>query len=273
MSQVWNSLLIQPLLNTLVFFYKSTGNLGIAIILLTILLRFLMTPLILPSLKLSKKMQEMAPELSKLKEKFKNDKQGLIAAQAELYRQHQINPASGCLPQIIQLLVLIALFSVLNSILKPASADLISSLNSNLYSFNLLPNDFLINTGFLYLDLSKPDTFFIPGIPLPLPGIFLILSALAQLASSLMMSPQKIQKKEVSAQPATEDAMVEAQKQMTYLFPLMTLVIGYQFPAGLVIYWTIFSFYSAIQQYFISGWGGLTPWLKKLNLLKSPSHG
>src|SRR3989344_3268254 len=109
--QLWNTLLFHPLINALIGFYKLTGNLGWSIVFLTISLRLLMTPLILPSLKISKKMAELSPELSKLKETFKNDKQGLVSAQAELYKKHGANPASGCLPQIVQLLVLIALFN------------------------------------------------------------------------------------------------------------------------------------------------------------------
>lgn len=275
MSQLWNILLIQPLLNTLIFLNQLTGNLGISIILLTVVLRLLMTPLVLPSLKLNKKIQALAPELAKLKEQFKNDKQGLITAQTQLYKQHGANPAAGCLPQVVQLVILIALFSVFNLILKNDSQSLVSTLNPQLYSFNQLPQDFQINSRFLYLDLTKPDIFKIPALPIPLPGLFLLLSAFTQLINSLMMSPIYKSEKKIAekTQENTDDTMVEAQKQMSYLFPLMTLFIGFQFPAGLILYWTTFSIFSSIQQYGITGWGGLTPWLVKLNLLKSRPNG
>ncbi len=275
MSQLWNILLIQPLLNTLIFFNQVTGSLGAAIVLVTIGLRLLMTPLVLPSLKLNKKIQALAPELAKLKEQFKNDKQGLVTAQAQLYKQHGANPAAGCLPQIVQLVILIALFSVFNMILKNGSQPLAPTLNPQLYSFNQLPQDFQVNSRFFYLDLNKPDTFTVPGLPIPLPGLFLLLSALTQLINSLMMNPVYKTEKKVAEKTteSTDDTMVEAQKQMSYLFPLMTLFIGFQFPAGLVLYWTVFSIFSSIQQYGISGWGGLTPWLVKLNLLKSRPNG
>lgn len=234
-----------------------------------------MTPLVLPSLKLSKKIQELAPELAKLKEKFKDDKQGLVTAQAQLYKEHGANPASGCLPQVVQLLILIALFSVFNLILKAGSEPLADKLNPQLYSFNKLPGDFHVNSSFLYLNLTKPDTFSLPGLPIPLPGLFLILSALTQLINSLMMNPVYKSEKKVAekTKESSDDAMVEAQKQMSYMFPLMTLFIGFQFPSGLVLYWTVFSIFSSIQQYFVSGWGGLKPWLIKLNLIKSSSNG
>src|SRR3990172_9551898 len=270
MIQLWNTLLFHPLINALIGFYKLTGNLGWSIVFLTISLRLLMTPLILPSLKISKKMAELSPELSKLKETFKNDKQGLVSAQAELYKKHGANPASGCLPQIVQLLVLIALFNALNSVLRPNGASVADHLNPLLYSFNQLTSDFNFSTRFFYLDLLKPDTFRLSGIPVPLPGLFLLISAAVQLISSKMMLPVISAEKKIADKTngATDDVMVEAQQQMAFMFPLMTIFIGFQFPSGLVLYWLVFSAVSAVQQYFATGWGGMTPWLRKLNLLK-----
>src|SRR3989339_1504588 len=197
MASLWNLLLTQPLLNSLIGLYKLTGNLGWSIVVLTILLRFLMTPLVLPSLKVTKKIQELAPELAKLKAQFKDDKQKLMVAQAELYKKNGANPASGCLPQIVQLLVLIALFSVFNSILK-ADGSLVEKINPNLYSFNQLSADFKLNPNFLYMDLTKPDVFHVPGLPIPLPGLFLLLSALTQLISSKMMAPEISAEKKIA---------------------------------------------------------------------------
>jgi len=272
MAQLWQLLLTQPLLNLLIGIYRFTGNLGVSIIALTIGLRLALTPLILPSLRLNKKIQELAPELAKLKEKFKDDKQGLISAQAQLYKDHGANPASGCLPQIIQLVILIALFSVFNNILRTDGNGLATKLNTDLYSFNQLESTTRISTDFLYLNLTQSDTIKVSGLPFALPGLFLIFSALAQLLNSKMMMPVVSSEKKIAEKSAgsTDDAMVEALQQMLYLFPLMTLFIGYKFPSGLVLYWFIFSLASVIQQYNISGWGGASSWLKKLNLIKSP---
>jgi YidC/Oxa1 family membrane protein insertase len=271
MSQLWHLLLTQPLLNALIGLYRITGNLGLSIITLTIGLRLALTPLILPSLHLNKKIQELAPEMAKLKEQYKNDKQGLITAQAQLYKQHGANPASGCLPQVIQLLILIALFSVFNTILRSDGTGLADKLNPSLYSFNQLEPEFQVSRSFLYLDLTKSDTIKVPGLPFALPGLFLVLSALAQLVNSKMMMPLvSVEKKIAQKSPqSTDDAMVDAQQQMLYMFPLMTLLIGYQFPSGLVLYWLVFSLASIVQQYNTSGWGAAAVWLKKLNLLKS----
>lgn len=86
MANLWNLLLFHPLLNALIGLARLTGDLGWSIILLTIGLRLVMTPLVIPSLKASKKMQDLAPELAALKTKFKDNKQGLVTAQAELYK-------------------------------------------------------------------------------------------------------------------------------------------------------------------------------------------
>lgn len=271
MIQLWNLLLFHPLLNALVFLTKLTGNLGWAIILMTVGLRLAMTPLVLPSLKTSKKMQELAPELDELKKQYKDNKQGLITAQAELYKKHGLNPAAGCLPQIIQIIVLIALFNAFNTILKPNGAGIVSQLNPILYVANKLPEDYTMSTHFLGLDLTKPDVIKIQGLPFPLPGIFLLLSAVVQVISAKMMMPtvKKQEQLAVKTEKADDDVMAATQEQMLYMFPVMTIIFGYQFPFGLVLYWLIFSVVSSIQQYYAVGWGGLKPWLVKLNLLKS----
>lgn len=267
MIQIWNLLLFHPLINLLILFTHLTGNFAWAIILTTILLRLALSPLIIPSIKLGKKMQGLSPELDKLKKEFKDDKTKLATAQAELYKTRGINPASGCLPQALQLLVLIALFNGLNFIIK-ANGELVPKLNPLLYSFNKLTDNFQLKTHFWYLDMTKPDTM--PGFSFYFPGIFLLLSAIFQLASAKMMTPVISEEKRQALKTSTEtdDAMVAAQEQMLYMFPIMTIVVGKNFPSGLVVYWLIFSLISMYQQYQILGWGGLKPWLIKLNLVK-----
>ena len=88
MIDIWNNGLYYPLLNALVFFYKITGNFGWSIVVLTSLLRVLTTPLVFSSLKASKKMQDLAPDIAKLKDKHKDDKQALMTAQSELFKEH-----------------------------------------------------------------------------------------------------------------------------------------------------------------------------------------
>lgn len=263
MINIWNTLLFYPLLNALVWLYQLTGNFGWAIILLTVGLRAVMTPMVWSSMKTMKKQQELNPEIAKLKGKFKDDKQGLMTAQAELYKQHGLNPAAGCLPQILQIVVLIALFNAFNLVLHTPAAELVAKLNPLLYPFNQLAANTQISTWFFGIDMIKPNLINIPGLPFAVPGLLVILSAVVQFLSSKMMMPEeKIVKKD------DDDIMSASQEQMLYMFPLMTLIFGYQFPGGLVLYWFVFSLVSGIQQYFATGWGGLSPWLRRLNLLK-----
>lgn len=261
MSQLWFLFLYQPLINGLIFLYKIFfNNLGLAIISLTVLIRLAIIPLVKPQLQMAKKMQELAPEFERLKNKHKDDKQKLTQAQMELYKKAGVNPAAGCLPQIIQFLVLIALFQAFSQVLKPDGAIVIERLNEILYQPLLLPKESTLNLNFLWLNLSKPDIFRISFLgQLPLPGIFLLLSVVSQVVLSKMMMPQ-IQAASNQAKKTEgrqDDFSSAMQMQATYMFPLMTLLFGFSFPSGLILYWFTFSLSSIIQQYFISGWGGL----------------
>lgn len=248
---MWYSLLYQPLLNGLIFFYQIFGSLGGAIIVMTLLLRLVLVPLTFPSLKAAKKMKELAPELNKLKKKHGSDKQAFAKAQLELYRQHGANPAAGCLPQLVQLIVLIAFFQAFNQVLR-ADGEVISKLNEVLYPALKLPVGAQIKSQFLYLDLTKPDVWQLGSLKLP--GIFLLGAAIVQFLSSKLMNPVLAGQKEIAKKTPGEvdDMAVTIQKQMTYLFPIMTIFIGFTFPSGLVLYWMIFSLTTVVQQLLVN---------------------
>lgn len=265
----------QPLINLLVVFYHLLfNNLGLAIIGFTFFIRFLMVPLMAPQLRMSKKMNELKPELDKLKHRHAGDKVKFAQAQADFYKEKGVNPISpaGCLPIIIQSVILLALFQGFTSVLF-SSDTTGGKLNNVLYE--PLKIEGQINTSFLGIDLAKPNVFPVSGLPIPLPGVIILLSALFQLLSSKMMAPQVAasEKKAKKTPGTTDDAMVGVQKQMLYLFPLMTIFIGYSFPSGLALYWGIFSAAQMVQQYFTSGWGGLTPWVSRLGLVESDTRG
>lgn len=262
------AIFIQPLLNALLVFYHLLFNdLGLAVISLTIFIRLILVPLTTPSLQVMQKMRDLAPELAKIKEKHKNDKTRQMQAQADFYKSRGINPAAGCLPQIIQLVILIALFQVFIRVLS-SNGGITEKVNSLAYP--PLQVEGTVNTKFLYLDLSKPDTFKLPDIPFPIPGPFLLASALVQLLSSKMIAPAIVkQKKEaLKTKGELDDVMASTQQQMVYLFPLITIFIGFNFASGLVLYWFIFSLFQVIQQYFVSGWGGLAPWVRRIGLVQ-----
>lgn len=269
---IWQAFFVQPLLNGLLLFYHLFfNNLGLAIIALTVAIRLVLTPLVLPSMKAMQRMRDYAPELARLKEKYKGDKTKLMQAQADFYKSKGINPVSGCLPQIVQLVVLIALFQVFSQTLY-ANGDIAERVNRLAYPALSVKDS--LNTSFLLLDLTKPDTFRLPNVPFPLPGLFLLAAALVQLLSSKMMMPVVSKETKVAKKTPGEmdDVMAATQQQMLYLFPALTIFIGFGFPSGLVLYWFVFSFFQAIQQYMVSGWGGLTPWIQVAGLVKSVSN-
>ncbi len=268
--EIFIPILIQPLTNGLILFYKLLGNLGWAIVAFSIFLRFILNPLTAPYMKSMKKMKEFEPQLAKLKKKYKDDKAKFIQAQTDFYKEKGINPSSGCLPYLLQIVVLFALFNVFMTALS-SHGDVVNKLNTLLYQplkFN--PGE-IVNTHFLYLDITTPDVFRIPGLPFPIPGPILILAAAVQFLSSKIMAPYtKTEAKVAKTTPSgTDDFSVAMQQSMSYTFPLFTIIFGMGFPSGLALYWLIFSFFQLYQQYRSSGWGGLTPWINKVSLLKS----
>ena len=151
MGNIFTVALVQPLTNGLILFYKLLGqNLGIAILVFSLVLIFLLRPLTKPYMQSMKRIKEMEPQLAKLKKKFGTDKLKMSQAQAELYKQNKINPTAGCLPYILQFVVLIALFNVFTTALA-TSGDVTANLNKRLYVPLQFSQGQTLNTKFLYL--------------------------------------------------------------------------------------------------------------------------
>lgn len=259
MIEIWNSFLINPIFNILVWIYSFTGNLGIAIIVLTILIRSALLPLVIPSFKAIKKQRALAPELEKLKQKYKDDKKVLAEKQMELFQKHGLNPLSGCLPQILMIAILIALYGVIT---KFSNGINIAELNSHIYFESLkFSADEIINTTFLYLDLVKPDPYFI---------LATLSGAIQFLVSKMIMPYNEEGQKAASKTPdKADDIAYNIQNQMLYMTPILTAVVSFSLPSGAVLYILTTTIFSLVQQYFATGLGGLTPWVKKLGIIKN----
>lgn len=241
--------LIAPINTLLIFLYGLSGqNLGFAIILLTLIVRGVLVPVTIPSLKSAKKLQELKPHLDKLKEKHK-DKQKLQLATLELYKQHGINPAAGCLPQIAQLLVLIALYQVF-----------INFINGGQF------NGQSLNLSFLWFNLGKPDPYYILPILAGFTQLIFSFMMTSGLESHVKAPKNKDEKKKEEDNIEMAQSM---QQQMLYLMPAMTVIIALKFPSGLALYWVVTTLFSLVQQYVVSGLGGLKPVLVKLHIIKS----
>lgn len=268
--------LIQPLTNGLMLFYNLLWqNMGLAIIGFSLFLRVVTNPLTKPYMASMKKIKEVEPLIKKLKLKYKNDQKGLMSAQTELYKQKGINPSAGCLPYILNIAIMIALFNVFTQVLS-VKDDSMSKLNNMLYTPLKMSETAKLNTNFLYLDVKVPDTInkFV-GLedkkPFPIPGPMIILAGLLQFLSAKMMAPivKKEEKIANETKGQADDMAVAMQSSMIYTFPLMTIFFGVSFPSGLALYWLLFSVFQMHQQYKSSGWGGLTPLINRFGLVQS----
>lgn len=233
LSSIFHTILYQPLFNLFVWLYDIIPghDLGLVIVVITILTRLLLYPLMTSSIKAQKSMQDMQPKLDAIKKEFASDKQKQAAATMELYKTHKINPLTSCLPLLVQLPLLIALFWVLRDGL--ASKNVVQ----NLYPF--VQNPGILNAiSFGLLNLA------LPSIPLA------VLAGLAQFVQARMMS-RKTPPKEAGAGAKDEDMTAAMNKQMTYLMPVMTAIIGIRLPAGVTLYWFFSTLLLAGQQWFI----------------------
>ena len=247
---MWTTLLVQPILNLLMLFYWALfSNLGLAILGLTVFIRFLLFPLTLPALKMAEKQRKLQPELDRLKKKYKDDKERLAREQMALMSKHGVNPALGCLPQIVQLVILIALYQVFIKVLS-ANGPSLEVLNQLLYfDFLKFPLGTQIGTRFLYLDLGRPDPYYI----LP------ILAGAAQWLT-VRMGRRQIRDQAASDKPKKEDLekkdegdiMENMQSQMGVIFPLMTVFVGVRLQSGLVLYWLASTVLSLVQQKWVA---------------------
>lgn len=226
--KIFEILLYQPLFNFLVLLYKYLPghDFGLAIIVLTLVIRLLLYPSSVKSIKTQKSLSEIQPKLQEIQKKYKDDKEKQVKETLNLYKQEKVNPFGGLLPTLIQLPLLIALYSVFWKGFDPA--ELV-----NLYSFIATPGQ--INASFLGLiDLSKPNIF------------LAILAGIFQFIQTKTMTPS-VKK---SGDKASNFAMV-MQKQMIYFFPFLTVFILLGLPSALGLYWVVGSLFLTVQQYFI----------------------
>lgn len=243
MSSIFNELIYRPLYNLLVFVYNffPFKDFGIAIILVTVIIKFLLIPLSKKQIESQKKMQEMQPKIKAVQEKHKNDKEKQSRALIELYKEHKTNPFSGCLPMVLQLVFLIAIYRVLFNI---SEANLIVDTNV-LYQFVQNPGQ--INKMFLsIIDLSSAinlRSLTIENVP---HLILVLLAAASQYYQTKMLMAKR---EETKTSPRQDDFSQIMSKQMLYLGPLLTLFIGIKFPAGLALYWLVSTVFMIVQQY------------------------
>ncbi|MDD3840064.1 MAG: YidC/Oxa1 family membrane protein insertase [Clostridia bacterium] len=219
---MWKAL-IGFLAKILEFLYNNVAfeNWGIAVIEFTVLIKLILFPLTYKQLDYQKKIQQLQPELEKIQKKYKNDKDKLGQKTMELYQKNNVSPLGGCLPMLIQLPIIFALFYVVREI------------------------DFG-GQGFLWIkNMGLPDAYVtkdMAGNPLTpyFNGYYIlpVLAGVSQFLSTKMMMSQN--------EAAADN------KMMTYFFPIFSAYICIKFPAGLSLYWFASNLFQMIQQYFMS---------------------
>lgn len=278
---IFTIVLIHPIVNLLVVLYQGLillhvpYALGFAIIALTALFRLALYPLIGSQLATSRKMQKLTPHLNKLKQLHKNDSAKLQSETMRLYKEHGVNPAAGCLPLLIQLPLIWALYAVLQQVVKTNAKEVLSYVNSALY-FPGLHLTHMWNTSFFGLSLgTNPGHFFSAGtvaivlVPLLTGGLQLIQSKMMfqsfeEKIGDVEKDAAKTKNKALIKEVKKEDDFATAfQSQSLYIFPAMIALFSWTLPLGLSLYWNTFTLFGILQQYQISGLGGLTDWTSK----------
>ena len=226
----FNLILYQPLFNALIFLaWLIPGHsIGWAIIILTILIRVILLPSGLKTLHQQRRIQALQPKVSELKDKHGDDKAAHSKALMELYAAEKVNPFGGCLPLLIQLPVLWALYQVF---IHGLSTDQFNVL----YSFTPRPET--INTHWFGLDLAQPERWVLPIVA----GLLQYLQGRQMMGLTAGIKPKKDSEQDMSA------AMT---KQMTYLMPIVSVFIVRGLPAALGLYWVATTLFMIGQQWY-----------------------
>ncbi len=221
----WFYFITKPLFQVLDWFYKLTGNFGVAILIVTVLIKGLFFPLANKSYASMARMKQLQPQLAALKERFPEDKQKQQEATMKLYREQKVNPVAGCLPMVIQIPVFFALYKVIFITIEMRHAPFF---------------------GWIH-DLSAPD----PVHVLTLGGLLPIASYLPNFLLigiwPVIMGFSMFLQMKMNPEPPDP-----VQKQMFSYMPLIFMFMLGTFPSGLVIYWTWNNTLTVIQQYLIA---------------------
>ncbi|HLY13204.1 MAG TPA: YidC/Oxa1 family membrane protein insertase [Candidatus Limnocylindrales bacterium] len=253
--------IFQALFISLVAVQQATGSMVIAIIAVTLLVRVILIPLYRKQIVSQKRMQLLGPELKEIQKRFKGDRVKVQEATQAFYKERGVNPASGCLPLILQFMLLIPMYSVFssglqnfdpNGMLRVFGVQLIK-LNCPATPVVLSPGHVqpCINSTVFGIDLSQPQVLITIGIGI---SALAIISSLLQLVQSRMTLPR-------TEPGAVDDQNTKIQRQSMLFLPFISIFYGGFLPAGLFIYWIVSTLFSLVQQYLIIGWGGLFPLL------------
>lgn len=245
MVEVWNTIILEPVINCLIALSTMLmDNFGLAIIVLTIIVRLILYPLTLRQTQSTKAMQSLQPKIQELQKKYGRNQQKLQQEIMKLYKEAGINPLGCMWPMLVQFPIWIALYQAIIRALAATPENLLD-LSQHLYEWTVVTHAIPLNEQFLWLHLSKPDSTFI----------------LAILVGGTMWIQQKM-----VTPPATDPRQQSMTQMTTLMMPLMFGLFTLSFPSGLALYWVISNLIGIAMQYFATGgWGYLkfTPTVKK----------
>lgn len=242
---IWGTFFYQPIYNLLIYVVSNIPgyNLGFAIIILTIIIRLILFIPQQRALQSQRKLQEIQPRIKKLQEQYKNNQQMLAQQTFALYKEYKVNPFGSCLPLLIQLPILIALFFVIQNGLNP---DNVFLLYQPLKNFDVS----LINVNFLgILNLTQNEIYVLP----------LTVAALQFIQMKLSTAGRKTKKKEHPAKEGKEKEkkggkaeMEMATNMMTYFLPVMIALFTASTPSGVGLYWGVSTLFGIGQQLYVN---------------------
>ncbi len=263
---IFENIFVIPIVNALMVFYvlfvalHMPGALGWAIIALTLAIRVLLHPMFVKQVVTQKKMQELKPQLDVLAAKYKQSPQKLQQEQMRIYKEAGLNPASGCVPMLVQLPLFIGLYNTLNTFLGQGTPTaVVKSINNVLYAPWLHVSS--ISTMFFGIDLATTPAKAGNAIYLLIPLITGALQYVQTVETLKTSQPAKvddvklvekktkkaIEKKEEKSSSMGGDFQKAMNTQMKYVMPLMIGYFAYTLPVGLSLYWNLFAVISIIQ--------------------------
>ena len=247
MKFLFNTILYQPLYNAIIILYNIIGDLGVVIIICTLVIKFVLWPLSKRGIDMQKRMQELKPKLDEINKKYKGDAQGKSMATMALYKDHNFNPATSCLPILIQLPIIWAVYRAFTIGIKGGDLEL-------LYGFVKAPIELSSMFAGIF-DLSVQSVK-INGInpaawawTITPACIFPVLAAAGQYWQTRMMMAKK--KKDEPKQEKSANPLEAMNQQMVFTMPFIMLVIGFSLPAGLSLYWFVGTLVSILQQHLV----------------------
>ena len=227
MRELFEAILYAPIFNIFVGLYNLIPDVGVVIVVITVIIKLVLYPLTKSSIIAQKSLTDLQPKLEELKKKHKDNQQLLAQETMKLYKENKVNPLGSCLPILVQLPILIAIYWVLQAGLTAQNFD-------SLYSFVHNPGQIkTMSLGFL--DLGKRSI------------ILAVLAGAAQFWQAKTMQSKK-PPKEAGAGGKDEGMMSMMNKQMLYFMPGLTFIIGLQLPGGLSLYWFLSTLLTALQQ-------------------------